>query len=135
MTQRLSLRIAQVAFLASALALTACEAPAPAVPPAPPAPPSPPSPELPMTPVKAREIVSGLPLTCIQLASLEMDLVVCDERQGKATDHEALRTRLRDLRWNLQTLPADQQTARCAADLATLRAQPKPQVCWDLGTS
>lgn len=134
MMPRLTL-IAQAAILAGTLALTACEAPAPVEPPAPPPPPSPPSPDLPMTPVKAREIVSGLPLTCTELASLQMDMVVCEERQGKTADHEALRTRLRDLRWNLQTLPADQQTARCAAELDTLRRQPKPQVCWDLGIS
>jgi len=88
-----------------------------------------------MTPVKAREIIGNLSLVCTELASLKMDMVLCEERQGKPTDHAALRTQLRDLRWNLQTLPADQAMARCTAELDTLRAQPKPQVCWDLGTS
>lgn len=135
MTSKILSRAIGGALVAVVLGLAACEAPAPAEPPAPPAPPSPPSPELPMTPVKAREIVAGLPLTCTQLASLEMDMVICEERQGRVADHEALRTRLRDLRWNLQTLPAEEQTARCTAELATLRAQPKPQACWDLGIS
>ena len=128
----MTLRMTSCAALVAILVLAACEAPEP---PAPPAPPSPPSPDLPMTAVKAREIVAGLPLTCTELASLKMDMVLCEERQGKTTDHAALRTQLRDLRWNLQAQPTDVATARCTAEMDTLRAQPKPQVCWDLGIS
>ena len=128
----MTLRMTSCAAVVAVLVLAACEAPEP---PAPPAPPLPPSPDLPMTAVKAREIVSGLPLTCTELASLKMDLVLCEERQGKPTDHAALRTQLRDLRWNLQAQPAEVATARCAAEMDTLRAQPKPQACWDLGIS
>ncbi len=128
----MTLRLISCAALIAVLVIAGCEAPAP---PAPPAPPSPPSPDLPMTAVKAREIVAGLPLTCTELASLKMDMVLCEERQGKPADHAALRTQLRDLRWNLQTQPTDVATARCTADMDTLRAQPKPQVCWDLGIS
>ena len=117
----------------AALALSGCEAPAPKAPPAPPAPPSPPSPELPMTGVKAREIIGDLPLPCIELASLKMDMLTCDARLGRPADHDALRIELRDLRWTLQSLPREEASARCGAMTNELRAKPKPQACWDLG--
>ncbi|MBB4083580.1 hypothetical protein [Brevundimonas lenta] len=126
-------------ILAGACSLAACdesatgkEAPPPA---APAGPPPPPTPELPMTGAKARQIVNMLSTTCIQMASLKMDMVTCDERQNKPTDHEALRTELRNLSWNLQKLPSDEATARCAAELEAMRARPKPAVCADLGIS
>ena len=121
------------AALACGLGLAACEQPAPAAPVAPPPPPSPPSPELPMTAVKARQIIGDLPLTCVQLATLKMDMTTCDERQGRKPDHDALRTELRDLRWNLQALPRDQATVQCTTAVAELQAKPKPAACWDLG--
>lgn len=127
-------RLAAVAAV-SAIALSACEDPAPKAPPAPPPPPTPPSPELPMTGAKARQIIGDLPLPCIALASLKMDMATCDARTGKTVDHEALRTELRDLRWNLQTLPVQEAAARCTALTDELRARPKPQACWDLGNS
>lgn len=117
----------------AALVLSACEEPAPKAPPAPPAPASPPSPELPMTGAKAREIIGDLPLPCIELASLKMDMLTCAVRIGRPADHEGLRTELRDLRWTLQSLPAEEATARCSAMSGELRTQPKPQACWDLG--
>lgn len=120
---------------AAALLLAACSESAPKEPPAPPSPPVPPSPELPMTPAKAREIIGDLPLTCVQLASLKADMLICDERQKKAADHEALRTELRDLRWTLQQKPAEEATAQCQARMNELLSKPKPQVCWDLGNS
>lgn len=123
------------AVAAFALPLTGCEQPAPRTPPAPPAPPSPPSPDLPMTGVKARQIIGDLPLPCVELASLKMDMVTCDERIGRAADHEGLRTELRDLRWTLQTLPATEAAARCTAQVNELRRRSKPQACWDLGIS
>ncbi len=117
------------------LGLAACEQPPaqPAEPPPPPAPPVPPSPDLPMTAAKARQIMGDLSLTCTQLATLKADMLVCDERVGRRPDHEALRTELRDLRWNLQALPAAEATGRCDALIQELRARPKPQACWDLG--
>lgn len=127
--------LTRCAVLAAVLILAACEAPAPKAPPPPAGPPVPPTPELPMTPAKAREIVGDLPLACTQLASLKADMLICEERQGRTPDHAILRTELRDLRWNLQTLPKDQATAHCTAQMTTLRSQPKPQACWDLGTS
>ena len=127
--------IAFCAALAAVFALAACEAPKPAAPPAPPAPPSPPSPELPMTPAKAREIIGDLPLACSQFASLKMDMLTCEERQGHTADHAALRTELRDLRWNLQSLPAEEATKQCAAKVAELQTHAKPRACWDLGVS
>ena len=127
-TRKLSISAAIVAFT-----LSGCEAPTPKAPPVPPAPPSPPSPELPMTGVKAREIIGDLPLPCIEMASLKMDMLTCDARVGRPADHEALRTELRDLRWTLQTLPVEEASARCSALTAELRTKPKPQACWDLG--
>lgn len=126
-------RLFPLAAAAAALMLSACEEPAPKAPPAPPAPPSPPSPDLPMTGAKARQIIGDLPLPCVELASLKADMLVCDERVGRPADHEALRTELRDLRWNLQSLPADQAAAQCTAQSGELRSRPKPQACWDLG--
>lgn len=127
----------RLSFLAAvaALALSGCEAPPPKAPPVPPAPPSPPSPELPMTGAKAREIIGDLPLPCIEMASLKMDMLTCDARVGRPADHEALRTELRDLRWTLQALPVEEASARCSALTAELRTKPKPQACWDLGNS
>jgi len=123
------------AALAVVFVLAACEAPKPAAPPAPPAPPSPPSPELPLTGAKARQIIGDLPLACSQLASLKMDMLTCEERQGHTADHAALRTELRDLRWNLQSLPAEEATKQCAARVAELQTHSKPRVCYDLGMS
>ncbi|KPF80032.1 hypothetical protein IP78_07905 [Brevundimonas sp. AAP58] len=117
----------------AALTLSACEEPAASTPPAPPAPPSPPSPDLPMTGAKAREIIGDLPLPCVELASLKADMLTCAERVGGAADHEGLRTELRDLRWTLQSLPADEAASRCSALTNELRTQPKPQACWNLG--
>lgn len=123
-------RLFPLAAAAAALTLSACEEPAPK---APPAPPTPPSPDLPMTGAKARQIIGDLPLPCVELASLKADMLACDERVGRPADHEALRTELRDLRWNLQSLPADQAAAQCTAQSGELRSRPKPQACWDLG--
>lgn len=95
--------------------------------------PVPPTPDLPMTGAKAREIMGDLPLGCRSMATLKMDLLTCAERTGRPADHEAFRTELRDLRWNLQTLPPEEATARCSAMEAEMRSKPKPQACWDLG--
>lgn len=119
-----------LAVLAAVLA--GCGEPAPRPEPPAPKPPVPPSPELPMTAAKAREIIGDLPLACRELATLKMDMVLCDERRGREADHEALRTELRDLRWNLQQQP-DTAGAQCHQMQEDLRKQPKPQVCWDLG--
>ncbi len=126
------------AILVCAAGLAACEdasAKKDAPPPAPAGPPPPPSPELPMNGAKAREIVGTLPTTCIEMASLKMDMVICDERQNKRTDHAALRTELRDLSWTLQKLPQEEASARCSAILSEMRSKPKPAVCADLGIS
>jgi hypothetical protein len=117
----------------AALTLSACEEPTPEAPPVPPSQPSPPSPDLPMTGAKARQIIGDLPLPCVELASLKADMLTCDERVGRPVDHEALRTELRDLRWTLQPLPAEEAAAQCSAQTDELRAMPKPQACWDLG--
>lgn len=101
--------------------------------PAPPPPPEPPTPELPMTGAKAREIIGDLPLPCIEMATLKMDMLTCEERQGRAADHEALRTELRDLRRELQSQAPEAAAARCSDVTNELRTRPKPQVCWDLG--
>lgn len=101
--------------------------------PAPPPPPEPPTPELPMTGAKAREIIGDLPLPCIEMATLKMDMLTCEERQGRTADHEALRTELRDLRRELQSQAPEAAAARCSAVTNELRTRPKPQVCWDLG--
>ena len=135
------MHIGKLAVVVAALTLcstglTACgeaEAKKATPPPAPAGPPPPPSPDLPLDGRKAREIVNMLPTTCIRVASLKMDMVTCDERQNKPTDHEALRTELRDMSWNLQKLPVDQATARCTRMLAELQARPSPAVCSDLG--
>lgn len=126
------------AVLVCAAGLAACEdasATKDAPPPAPAGSPPPPSPELPMTGAKARQIIGALPTTCIEMASLKMDMVICDERQNKPTDHAALRTELRDLSWTLQKLAPEEASARCSAILTELRGRPKPQVCYDLGIS
>jgi hypothetical protein len=123
------------ALLIGAAGLAGCGEPTAktGTPPAPAGPPPPPSPELPMTGAKAREIVAALPITCLEMASLKMDMVLCDERQNKPTDHAALRTELRDLSWTLQKGTPEEAAARCSAILGELRSQPKPQVCYDLG--
>lgn len=121
-----------VAAVATA-ALAACDQAAETRPaPAPPSPPVPPSPELPMTAAKARDIVAGLPLPCTSLASLKMAMLTCDERVNRPADHEALRTELRDLTWNLQKVGREEQIARCTQLEDELRRSPKPQACWDL---
>ena len=86
-----------------------------------------------MTGAKAREIVAALPTTCLEMASLKMDMVTCDERQNKPVDHAALRTELRDLTWTLQQGTPEAATARCSAIVAELRSRPSPNVCYDLG--
>lgn len=133
--KRLTAGLAPVTLLMAALVVGACSDNPPAPPPAPPTPPSPPSPDLPMTAVKAREIIGDLPLSCIEMATLKFDMLVCEERQHKPADHEALRTELRDLRWTLQQQSRDAATAQCSAITNELRSHPKPQACWDLGIS
>lgn len=98
--------------------------------PPPPGPPVPPSPELPMTAPKARLIMGTLSNTCMELATLKYDIHACELKQGKPADDEALRTELRDLRWNLQKLTADEASAQCAAQTNELRKTPKPRACW-----
>lgn len=124
-----------VGLAVAALLLVACSPPEPPAPPAPPPQPVPPSPDLPMTGAKAREIIGDLPLTCVQLATLKADMATCDARQNKPVDQEALRTELRDLRWNLQQKTPAEATAQCQAQMAELQTRSKPQVCWDLGNS
>ena len=98
--------------------------------PPPPGPPVPPSPELPMTAAKARLIMGTLSNTCMELATLKYDIHACELKQGKPADEEALRTELRDLRWNLDKLTADEASAQCAARTNDLRKTPKPRACW-----
>ena len=119
------------AALAAGLGLAACDqfAAGRELPP-PPGPPVPPSPELPMTAAKARLIMGTLSNTCMELATLKYDIHACGLKQGKAADEEALRTELRDLRWNLQKLTADEASAQCAARTNELRKTPKPRACW-----
>lgn len=125
---------ALAAVMLCTVGLTGCGEPAAdAPPPAPAGPPPPPSPDLPMTGTKARQIIGDLPLPCIEMASLKMDMATCGERVGRPIDQEALRTELRDLRWTLQALPPEEARTRCSAIVNELRTQPKPQVCWDLG--
>ncbi len=122
------------ALMLCTVGLTGCGEPtADGPPPAPAGPPPPPSPDLPMTGAKARAIIGDLPLPCIEMASLKMDMAICGERQNLPIDHEALRTELRDLRWNLQTLTPQEARTRCSALVNEMRRQPKPQICWDLG--
>ena len=97
--------------------------------------PTPPSPDLPLTGVKAREIIGDLPLPCVELASLQVDMLICAERQRKPADHAALRTQLRDLRWNLQQQSRETASAQCTALQDEVRKQPKPAICYDLGIS
>ena len=98
--------------------------------PPPPGPPVPPSPDLPMTAAKARLIMGTLSNTCLELATLKYDIHACAQKQGTAASDEALRTELRDLRWNLQKLTSDEASAQCAARTNELRNTPKPRVCW-----
>ena len=112
----MKLTVAAAAFVAG-LGLVACDqfAAGRELPP-PPGPPVPPSPELPMTAAKARLIMGSLSTACFELATLKYE--------------EALRSELRDLRWNLDKLPADEAKAQCLALTETLRKTPKPAVCW-----
>lgn len=96
----------------------------------PPGPPVPPSPDLPMTAAKARLIMGSLSTACFELATLKYDIHACELKQGRPASDEALRTELRDLRWNLDKLTPDEATTRCAALTTELRRTPKPQVCW-----
>ena len=98
--------------------------------PPPPGPPVPPSPELPMTAAKARLIMGTLSTTCLEMATLKYEIHACEQKQGKPADDEALRTELRDLRWNLQKLTPDEASAQCFARTEELRKTPKPRVCW-----
>ena len=126
----MKLNICAVALVA-ALGLAACDqlATGRELPP-PPGPPVPPTPDLPMTAAKARLIMGTLSTTCMELATLKYDIHACDVKQGKPVSDEALRTELRDLRWNLQTLTADEASAQCAARTDELRKTPKPRICW-----
>lgn len=119
------------AALVAALGLAACDqiATGRELPP-PPGPPAPPSPDLPMTAAKARLIMGTLSTTCLEMATLRYDIHACEQKQGKPADDEALRTELRDLRWNLDKLPADEASAQCAARTNELREAPKPRACW-----
>lgn len=126
----MKLRIIAVALTAAA-GLAACDdfATGRELPP-PPGPPVPPSPDLPMTAAKARLIMGTLSNTCLELATLKYDIHACELKQGKPADEAALRTELRDLRWNLQKLTADEASAQCAARTTELRKTPKPRACW-----
>ena len=120
-----------VVALVASLGLAACDqfAAGRELPP-PPGPPVPPSPDLPMTAAKARLIMGTLSNTCMELATLKYDIHACELKQGKPADEEALRTELRDLRWNLQKLTADESSAQCAVLTNELRKTPKPRACW-----
>ena len=120
-----------IAALVAGLGLAACDefATGRDLPP-PPGPPVPPSPDLPMTAAKARLIMGTLSNTCMELATLKYDIHACELKQGRPSSEEALRTELRDLRWNLDKLPADEAKAQCLALTETLRKTPKPAVCW-----
>ena len=83
-----------------------------------------------MTAAKARLIMGSLSTACFELATLKYDIHACELKQGKPASEEALRTELRDLRWNLDKLTPDAATARCATLTNELRKTPKPQVCW-----
>ncbi len=126
------MKLAVVAVaLTAALGLTACDqmtagedfGP-------PPGPPVPPSPDLPLDHAKARLIMGPLSVTCIELATLKYDIHACNLKQGKESSEEALRTELRDLRWNLDKLTPDEAKAQCAAQTDELRKTPKPAICW-----
>ena len=125
------MKLTVAAALLAGLGLAACDQfAAGREPPPPPGSPVPPSPELPMTAPKARLIMGTLSNTCMELATLKYDIHACELKQGKPADEEALRTELRDLRWNLQKLPADEASAQCAAQTNELRKTPKPRACW-----
>ena len=120
-----------IAALVAGLGLAACDefATGRDLPP-PPGPPVPPSPDLPMTAAKARLIMGTLSNTCMELATLKYDIHACELKQGRPSDEVALRTELRDLRWNLDKLTADEASAQCAAQTNELRKTPKPRACW-----
>lgn len=126
----MKLNIAAAALVAS-LGLAACDqfATGRELPP-PPGPPVPPSPDLPMTAAKARQIMGSLSTACFEMATLKYDIHACELKQGKPSDEEALRTELRDLRWNLDKLTPDEAKAQCLAITEELRKTPKPAVCW-----
>ena len=119
------------AALAAGLGLAACDqfAAGRELPP-PPGPPVPPSPDLPMTAAKARLIMGTLSNTCMELATLKYDIHACELKRGRPAEDAALRTELRDLRWNLVKLTADEASARCAAQTVELRKAPRPRACW-----
>ena len=83
-----------------------------------------------MTAAKARLIMGPLLTACFELATLKYDIHACELKQGRPSSEEALRSELRDLRWNLDKLPADEAKAQCLALTETLRKTPKPAVCW-----
>ena len=120
-----------VAALVACLGLAACDdfATGRDLPP-PPGPPVPPSPDLPMTAAKARLIMGTLSTACFELATLKYEMHACKQKQGGPASDEALRTELRDLRWNLQKLTADEAKAQCLATTAELRKKPWPRGCW-----
>ena len=119
------------AALALSIGLAACDnfATGRELPP-PPGPPVPPSPDLPMTAAKARLIMGTLSNACMELATLKYDIHACELKQGRESSEEALRTELRDLRWNLDKVTPDEAKAQCAALTDELRKTPKPAVCW-----
>ena len=120
-----------VVALAAALGLAACgDIGTDREPPPPPGPPVPPSPDLPMTAAKARLIMGTLSTACFELATLKYEMHACEQKQGRPASDEALRTELRDLRWNLQKLTADEAKAQCLATTAELRKKPWPRGCW-----
>ena len=126
----MKLNIAVFALVAS-LGLAACDefAAGRDLPP-PPGPPVPPSPDLPMTAAKARLIMGSLSTACFELATHKYERHACELKQGKPASDEALRTELRDLRWNLDKLTADEAQAQCLATTAELRKAPWPRGCW-----
>ena len=104
----MSIRTAALAA-AALLGLAACDDPGTGRPvPPPPGLPVPPNPELPLTTARSLEIIDGLSLSCREMASLKTAMLLCEERQGRPADHAALRTELRDLKWTLQALPAEE---------------------------
>ena len=118
------------AALVAGLGLAACDQFAAGRELPPPGPPVPPSPELPMTAAKARLIMGSLSTACFELATLKYDIHACELKLGRPSSEEALRTELRDLRWNLDKLAPDEAKAQCLALTEALRKTPKPAVCW-----
>lgn len=125
------MRMIAAGLLAVCLGLGACdENRAPNRPPPPEGPQPPPQPELPMSEEKAREIMSGLSLTCTSLANWEFRINQCKRNNGGGEEDLALRERLRTLRSELDRMPRADASARCADLELTLTRQPAPPGCW-----